>query len=39
MTEAALEQSLAGSLFVIKNCGFRGMETNFFDYKKENKTA
>jgi sugar lactone lactonase YvrE len=28
------EQPLAGSLFVIRNCGFQGMETIAFDYKK-----
>ena len=28
------EQPLAGSLFVIKNSGFRGMETVAFDYQK-----
>ncbi|MBD0294580.1 MAG: SMP-30/gluconolactonase/LRE family protein [Flavisolibacter sp.] len=29
------EQPFAGSLFVIKNCGFQGMETVAFDYKPE----
>jgi sugar lactone lactonase YvrE len=33
------EQPLAGCLFVIKNCGFRGIETVAFDYKTENKSA
>jgi len=29
------EQALAGSLFVVRNCGFRGMETVSFNYKTE----
>ena len=29
------EQPFAGSLFVVKNCGFQGMETIAFDYQKE----
>ncbi|WPV02015.1 SMP-30/gluconolactonase/LRE family protein [Mucilaginibacter sp. cycad4] len=28
-----IEQPLAGSLFVVRNCGFRGMETAAFHYK------
>lgn len=33
------EQPLAGSLFVVKNCGFQGTETYSFDFQKqENKT-
>jgi sugar lactone lactonase YvrE len=30
------EQPFAGSLFVMRNCGFHGTETIFFDYIKEN---
>ena len=32
------EQPLAGSLFVIKNCGYQGIQAVAFDYKTENKT-
>lgn len=28
------EQPLAGSLFVVKNCGFQGMETHSFNFQK-----
>ncbi len=35
LTETQHEQQpLAGSLFVVKNCGFQGMETIAFDYQK-----
>jgi len=33
------EQPLAGSLFVVRDCGFQGMETNTFEFQKQESTT